>query len=628
MHIHPRIYPRRHLKQDADRYRIGGNVLAGHRFYRQTGMSHTDKTVYVPPIKRNSLVIFCLTSSYPPGSSWVIRIRANIMLGLPLLTLRQNAAGKPQLKIKRLIWRSIMLINTLPLCLALFLLLSGCMVGPDYVSPPTKTALNWLEAADQRLKRTAANGQNWWKTFNDPILNQLINRAYLENLSIRVAGVRVLEARAQLGIAIGNFYPQNQQLTGSLNKVHLSQRASQAAFSRIFDFTQTQLGLTASWEIDFWGKFRRAIESADANFEAAIADYDNALVSLTADVAHSYITIRTLEKRLIIAQQNVDTQKENLNIAEIRYNGGTTSERDVEQARTVLANTQASIPTLNIALRQQQNALSILLGLPPHDISQLLVGTAQIPAPPAQVAVGIPAELLRRRPDVRHAELQATAQSASIGVTKAALYPALSLTGTFGLLSSDVGSFALGDIFLWKSRTANFGPSLQWNIFNYGQITNQVRVQDARLQELLVNYQNTVLTAQKEVEDNLVAFLRSQERAVFLGKSTTAAQHSLDLAIVQYREGITDFTTVLTAQQSLLNEQDNLASTLGDISNNLVGVYRALGGGWQIREGKDIVPDSIKEQMAKRTNWGGLLMPAAKTSADAQAPADIRRPRW
>ncbi|MGZ5621218.1 MAG: efflux transporter outer membrane subunit [Methylobacter sp.] len=523
---------------------------------------------------------------------------------------------------------NIKLPGIYPVWPLLFLLLSSCMVGPDYVRPATETADQWLEAEDRRLKTASANDPSWWKTFNDPILNRLIERAYRENLNIRVTGLRVLEARAQLGVAIGDIYPQSQQLTGSLNKVHLSERASQAAFSRIFDYAQTQLGLTASWEIDFWGKFRRAIESADAGFQAAVADYNNALVSLTADVANAYVTIRTLEKRLSIARQNVETQKESLNIAQIRYNGGTTSERDVEQARTVLANTQASIPTLEIGLRQQQNALSVLLGMPPNKMGELLAGTAQIPTPPAQVAVGIPAELLRRRPDVRRAEWQAASQSASIGVTKAALYPALSLTGTFGLLSSDVGSFALGDVFLWKSRTANFGPALQWNIFNYGQITNQVRVQDARLQELLVSYQNIVLTAQREVEDNLVAFLRSQERAQALGESTAAAQRSLNLATLQYRQGITDFTTVLTAQQALLNEQDNLASTLGDISNNLVGVYRALGGGWQIREGNDVVPDSIKEQMAKRTDWGGLLRPAAQPSVDTQTPSGISWPRW
>lgn len=509
-----------------------------------------------------------------------------------------------------------------PAWLWIFLLLSGCMVGPDYVRPPVETASQWLDSRDERLKTNFTTVRDWWKTFNDPILDWLIERAYLNNLNVRVAGVRVLEARAQLGVATGNLYPQNQQLTGSLNKIHLSQRASQAAFSHIFDYAQTQLGLSASWEIDFWGKFRRAIESADAEFQAAVANYNTALVSLTADVAHAYVTIRTVEKRLDIARQNVDTQQANLRLAKIRYEGGTTSERDVEQARTVLASTKASIPTLEIELRQQQNALSFLLGMPPSRIGDLLIGHAQIPSPPSEVVVGVPADLLRRRPDVRAAELRAAAQSASIGVTEAALYPAFSLTGTFGLLSTDVGSFALGDVFLWKSRTANFGPSLQWNIFNYGQITNQVRVQDARFQALLISYRNTVLDAQREVEDNLVAFLRSQERAQSLGESIAAARHSLELATLQYRQGITDFTTVLTAQQDLLNEQDSLAVTLGDISNNLVGVYRALGGGWQIREGKDVVPDSVKAEMAKRTDWGGLLSPAAQPSPG------IAWPRW
>jgi NodT family efflux transporter outer membrane factor (OMF) lipoprotein len=515
-----------------------------------------------------------------------------------------------------------------PAGLWLFLLLSGCMVGPDYVSPPAETAAQWLDFRDGRLKTNFTDVRDWWKTFNDPVLNRLIERAYLNNLNLRVAGVRILEARAQLAIATGNLYPQNQQLTGSLNKIRLSQRASQAAFSQIFDYAQTQIGLTASWEIDFWGKFRRAIESADAEFQAAVANYNTALVSLTADVARAYITLRTLEKRLGIARQNVDTQQANLQLAKIRYEGGTTSERDVEQARTVLASTEASIPTLEIELRRQQNALNFLLGMPPGQIGDLLGAPAQIPAPPAEVAVGVPAELLRRRPDVRAAERRAAAQSASIGVTKAALYPAFSLTGTFGLLSTDVGAFALSDVFLWKSRTANFGPALQWNIFNYGQITNQVRVQDARLQALLIDYKNTVLAAQREVEDSLVAFLRSQERARSLGESIAAARHSLELATLQYRQGITDFTTVLTAQQALLNEQDSLAVTLGDISSNLVGVYRALGGGWQIREGKDAVPVFVKEEMAKRTDWGGLLSPAAQPSPDSRKSSGIGWPRW
>jgi NodT family efflux transporter outer membrane factor (OMF) lipoprotein len=302
---------------------------------------------------------------------------------------------------------------------------------------------------------------------------------------------------------------------------------------------------------------------------------------------------------------------------------------DVEQAKTTLNNTLASIPTLEAQLRQAKNALSILLGLPPSNLADILADASEIPEPPPQVVLGIPADLLRRRPDIRSAEYQATAQSAQIGVAKADLYPAFSLTGTFGFLSSDVGNFKLSDMFQWKSRTVQAGPSFQWNIFNYGRIKNNVRVQDARFEQLLVAYQNAVLKAQQEAEDNLVAFLRAQERAEFLAKSATAAKRSLDLAVLQYREGVKDFTTVLTAQQALLNEQDNLATTLGNISSNLVGVYRALGGGWEIREGKELVPPEIREEMAKRTHWGKLLAPISYVPPESGQPESfIRLPDW
>jgi NodT family efflux transporter outer membrane factor (OMF) lipoprotein len=508
-------------------------------------------------------------------------------------------------------------------------LIAGCvMVGPDYRQPPVAVSPNWLEIDDHRVKTGVPGYRNWWKVFNDPILDKLIDTAYRENLSLRVAGVRVLEARAQVGIVIGELYPQRQQAFGSVQKIRLSETTSQAASSRIFAYSESQIGLSASWELDFWGKFRRAIEFADASLLAAVANYDNTLVSLTADAANSYISIRTSEKRLDIARRNVDIQKESLRIAEVRFKGGATSQRDVEQAKTVLGSTQATIPTLEIQLRQAKNALSVLLGMPPSHLTDLLAGSSDIPVPPPQVAVGIPADLVRRRPDIRSAELQAAAQSAEIGVAKADLYPAFSLTGQFGFLATDVGTHSLGDMFEWRSRTGNIGPTVQWNIFNYGQITNQVRVQDARFQELLIQYQNAVLTAQREVEDNLIAFLKSEDRAQFLGESTAAALRSLDLAVLQYRQGITDFTTVLTAQQALLAEQDNLASTLGDISRNLVGVYRALGGGWQVREGQDLVPASIKEAMAKRTNWGSLLVPTVYPLTPPPSQLLIRPPQW
>jgi len=515
------------------------------------------------------------------------------------------------------------------LVVVVLLLLSGCMVGPDFTRPPAKVSQTWLEASDERVKAGPAEYRNWWRVFEDPVLDRLISRAYEENLSLKIAGVRVLEARAQLGIAAGGLFPQTQQAFGSLQYNRVSERAPQALFNSNLNYRQSEIGLQAAWELDFWGKFRRAIESADASLLATIADYDNTLVSLTADVANSYILIRTLEKRLDIARQNVETQKENLKIAEARFRYGTGSQLDVEQAKTILNDTLASIPVLETQLRQAQNALSVLLGLVPTDLADLLKGFSGIPVSPAQIVTGIPADLLRRRPDIRSAEQQAATQCAQIGVAKAELYPAFSLTGNFGFLSSDVGSFKLSDMFQWRSRTAQAGPSVQWNILNYGRITNNIRVQDARFEQLLIAYQKVVLKAQQEVEDNLAAFLKAQDRAGFLAQSVEAAQKSLDLAVLQYREGTKDFTTVLIAQQALLNEQDNLASTLGNISSSLVGVYRALGGGWEVREGEDVVPLEIKEEMRKRTHWGKLLAPASYLpTASEERGSTLRLPDW
>jgi NodT family efflux transporter outer membrane factor (OMF) lipoprotein len=511
----------------------------------------------------------------------------------------------------------------------LTVLVLGCtMVGPDYVTPPVQTEQTWLDAGDKRVQTASANYRDWWQAFKDPALNQLIDTAYRENLPLQIAGVRVLEARAQLGVAIGSVYPQTQQGAGQFTRTRVGESSASAATSSQFTFSQTQIGLNAGWELDFWGKFRRGVQAADASLQATIADYDNALVSLTAEVANSYITIRTLQKRLAIARQNVQIQTESLQIAEARFSGGTTSERDVEQAKTILSNTQASIPTLEGQVRQFQNALCVLMGLPPTNLEDRLKGPGEIPAPPPQVAVGIPADLLRRRPDIRSAELRAMAQCSQIGVAKADLYPAFSLSGSVGFQASDVTNFYMGDMFKWSSRSASFGPSFQWNLFNYGRITNQVRIQDARFQAAILGYQNSVLKAQQEVEDSLVAFLKSQERARFLVDSTRAALRSVELATLQYREGMTDFTTVLTAQQALLSEQDSLATTLGDIARSLVGVYRALGGGWEIREGQDFLLPQVREAMAQRTNWGRLLEPA---SAPAPPPGQgrlIRAPQW
>jgi NodT family efflux transporter outer membrane factor (OMF) lipoprotein len=515
---------------------------------------------------------------------------------------------------------------------AVLLLLTGCIkVGPDYTPPSLAVADRWLETGDPALRRGEVD-QAWWTVFVDPVLDRLVETAYGQNLTLQAAGVRVLQARAQLGIAVGDLYPQTQQGVGALNYNRQSARApfQQGGPSSLLSYWQAQVGVQAAWELDFWGKFRRAIEAADAGLLASLANWDQALVSLTADVADTYVQIRISEARLAIARDNVEVQRESLSIAEARFRGGTTSERDVEQARTVLASTEATIPQLEAALRQSKNLLCVLLGLPPSPLDDMLAGASGIPVAPPQVAVGIPAELLRRRPDVRSAELQAVAQSAQIGVAKADLYPAFSLTGNFGFLSTDWSKYDLSDIFLAKSRTYSVGPSVQWNILNYGQITNNVRVQDAAFQALLADYGNTVLQAQQEVEDGLIAFAKAQQRTVLLGQAAAAAQRSQALAVLQYREGITDFTTVLTAEQSLLEQQDALAVSQGDIPRGLIRTYRALGGGWEIRQSDPLVPPDVREAMQRRTNWGTLMTAGSVEQAIEmpRAGVPIPKPDW
>jgi NodT family efflux transporter outer membrane factor (OMF) lipoprotein len=525
----------------------------------------------------------------------------------------------------------LLVIALLAICLSV----PGCLkVGPNFNKPEAPISSNWLESTDERVKNEPANYRAWWEGFGDQALNVIIERAYRENTSLKIAAVRVLEARAQLGISVGKLYPQTQQFNPSVTFNRFSSYSFSAAGSTASSvpvqnsFWQDQLNLNVAWELDFWGKYRRGVESADATLRSTVADYDSALVTLTADAANSYIQIRALEKRLAIARENLETQKESLRIAETRFEGGTTSERDVQQAKSQLFNTQATIPVFEAQLRQSKDALSVLLGIPPDNLTDILTGPSEIPNPAPYVAIGIPSDLLRRRPDVRSAELQAAAQCAQIGVAKADLFPAFSLGGFFGPQATTVATSDLAKMFsILKAASTTMGPSVQWNFLNYGRITNNVRAQDARFQELLLSYKNTVLRAQQEVEDALAGFLRYQENAESLALSAAAAKRSLDLAFIQYSQGSTDFTTVLVAQQALLNVQDNLATAMGNISTNLVGIYRALGGGWEIRQGEEILSPEIKEVMARRTNWGSLLSPCGYMPPPCNQ-SDIRKPDW
>ena len=518
--------------------------------------------------------------------------------------------------------------------LAMALLFGGCtMVGPDYVKPTAPEPEKWQLSSDPKINSKEADFSEWWTVFNDPILNKLVDSASQQNLPLHISGLRILEARAQLGIAVGFQYPQQQQANGSASINQLSKNAPNGAMADRY-FANYEIGLDAAWELDVWGKFRRAVQTGVANLEATIADYDDILVSLNAEVARTYVILRTSEERLAVSAQNVEIQKRSLRIADVRFKAGAVTELDVTQARSLLRGTEAKIPLFESDIRQSKNALAILLGKLPGEIDTMLGGAGLIPVVPADVTVGIPAELLRRRPDIRFAERQLAAQSAQIGFAKADLFPAFSLFGSLGLqASSHVGSSSnnsdFSDLFDLDSLTYFTGPAFSWNLFNYGRINNQVRVQDARFQELIVNYEDAVLRAAQEVEDAMVGFLRTQDAVVFLADAVKASKRSVELSMIQYREGLVDYQRVLDTQRFLTEQQDQLVSTAGSVDTNLIAMYRALGGGWQTRVGKDFVPADIKEEMAQRTNWGQLLSPEKlETEPSEETTRLFHMPDW
>ena len=456
---------------------------------------------------------------------------------------------------------------------------NGFKVGPEYCKPAAPVAEDWIDSGDARVSSGPAQTADWWLAFGDPVLNDLVQAAYAQNLTLREAGMRILQARAQRGVAAGNLFPQAQNINGSFARTQASINTANtpATINRYFD----NWALTGDllWEADFWGRFRRAVEAADASLDASVEQYDDILVCLVADVAATYTNIRTLQQRLAYAQQNVEIQQGSLEIAEANFNNGAVSEVDVDQAKLNLRSTEASIPRFRAALRQQNNLLCTLLGMPPRDLLPEL-GEAAIPTAPAEVALGIPCELLRRRPDVRRAERQVAAQSAQIGVAISDLYPHLTLSGSIGYQSQN-----LSRLFVPASNTGFVAPGFSWDVLNYGRLKNNIHAQEAAFQELALAYQSAVLNANQEVEDNVTAFLESQDETLLLSDSVEAAVRSVDLTIAQYRAGAVDFNRVFTLLESRVAQQDAYAASQGNIALNLIGVYKALGGGWEIRLG-------------------------------------------
>ncbi|MGZ8237437.1 MAG: efflux transporter outer membrane subunit [Methylobacter sp.] len=516
------------------------------------------------------------------------------------------------------------------------MLSSSCsLVGPDYVKPEGAVESKWINQSAPEISQRTTELSTWWKVFKDPVLDRLISEARQQNLSLQVAGTRILEARAQLGIVTSTEYPQLQQANGSLTQQQISAYAPNTTSIIDRSFAATGIGFDMGWELDVWGKFRRGVESSLANLEASVAGYDDVLVSLTAEVARTYVLVRTNEARIQVAYDNLKIQERTLKIADALFSGGLINELDYLQAESLLNNTRASIPPLEAELRQAKNGLSVLLGKPPGTIDGYLTENKPIPVAPKEVAIGVPAELLRRRPDIRLAERQLATQSSLIGVAKADLYPHFSLLGSISLSASDAaltaasaGSSNLGKIFNSKSFQYFVGPSVSWDIFNYGRITNQVRVEDARFQSLAGAYRNTVLNAAKEAEDATAGFLNAQKQRNELQKSYQAAKRSTDLSLYQYSEGLVDYQRVLDSQRTLVASQETLVRTTGNIAINLIALYKAVGGGWETRTEQNFVPEAVKKEMSDRTNWGDLMEPQQLDLPEQDKRKKWRLPDW
>ena len=494
------------------------------------------------------------------------------------------------------------------LTVAALFILGGCtMLGPDFQTPTAKTPSVWSEEDNKIFQKPSAEETiGWWSAFNDPTLDNLIDLFSKQNLTVQSAAVRIIEARAQLALVQGFLYPQSQQMTGDIFTLGTSSTPS--TVDRYYN--TASIGFDVGWEMDFWGKYRRSIESADANLLSTIADYEDILVSLTAEVARTYVNIRTLEERIDLAEKNAELQENSLELVKLQFEAGVVTELDVLQAQTLLSTTRAAIPALKAALASAETGLALLLGLLPEEIRPLLEPDGAIPDISTQIAVQLPAELLRRRPDVRRSEMQAAAQSAQIGIARAELYPSFTLFGSIGWGANDIGENSLGDIFDSNGFSYSFGPAFKWNLFNYGRLKNEVRIQDARFQQTLLNYQNTVLNAAREVENAMKNLTNARTEAEFLRAGVKTSQRSTDLSMLQYQEGLIDYQRVLDSIRALTTRQDLYAQTQGKIATNIIALYKAFGGGWVIDYDNDLlIPEEMAKEMEERTDWGNYLHP-------------------
>lgn len=467
--------------------------------------------------------------------------------------------------------------------------LTGCLaVGPDYVPPESDVPETWGSALPTGVSCGPLNQEalsQWWTTLQDDHLTRLIRRAVSASLDLRAAAARVHEARAQRGISASARFP-TIDAAGSM----IRQRTSESLLSEIEvpeplaetvddaispRNTLYDAAFDASWELDIFGRVRRQVESADAALDASGEDYRDVLVTLLAEVALNYVEVRLAQTRLTIAEANRDAQAKTRELVQARFDAGEVSRLDVERATTNLQMTSSRIPALQVELAHAESRLALLLGEPPGALREELSAPAPVPVAPPDVAIGVPADVLRRRPDVRRSERQLAAQTARVGVATADLYPTLSLFGSIGLESLHSGDFLSSD-----SHQYSFGPSVRWNIFDAGRIRRNIEVEDARVEQTLIAYEASVLSALRDVEDALSAYGNEQIRQRSLRRAEEAAQRASEIARDLYQEGESDYLDVLDAERSLLQTQDEAAASNARVTTNVIRLYKALGGGW------------------------------------------------
>ncbi|MBN1829305.1 MAG: efflux transporter outer membrane subunit [Deltaproteobacteria bacterium] len=453
--------------------------------------------------------------------------------------------------------------------------IGGCAtVGPDYIAPAVAVPALWhaelKDGLTTRDNQEANRLAEWWTTLNDPVLSGLIDRAVKGNLDIKKAQARLRESRARRGVSEATLFP-TLDASGSVTKSGTGDKNGGGQEKELYS-----VAFDAGWEIDLFGRIRRSVEAAEADFQASQEDLRNVLVSLTAEVALNYIELRTYQTRLAVAEANLKIQQETYELTRMRFQAGLDDELSVLQARYTLENTRSQAPVLRISLEESRNRIAVLLGVQPGVLHAELAKPQPVSVTPLEIAVGVPADLLRRRPDVRKAERELAAQTARIGVATADLYPKITLSGSIGLEALSIGS-----LFSAGSGFYSFGPRIAWPIFDAGAIRNNIKVQSALQEQALIQYESTVLQALEEVENALVAYAEGQRRRSALNESAAAAQKAFEFARTKYRAGLIDFMDVLETERSLVSYQDQLAQGDGNIASSLVRLYKALGGGWK-----------------------------------------------